>query len=118
MPITQLYDSTGTTISTNEYSLPSKTTSTGRSPITTDGVYQLFVDLGNLLTSDEYVLKIYEVATTGTAQQLAYQAALLGKQNPPMLVTPSLVLLHGWDMTLAKIAGGDRIIPYSIRPVA
>lgn len=118
MAIQELYGSTGVSIGANEYSLPSKTTSTGRSPITTDGVYQLWIDMANMLTSDEYELKIYEVASTGTTQQLVYQASLAGKQSPPMVVYPSLVLLHGWDMTLTLISGSARTIPYSIRQVA
>jgi len=35
-----------------------------------------------------------------------------------VFVTPSLLLIHGWDMTLLKVAGTDRAIDWSIRAVS
>ena len=34
-----------------------------------------------------------------------------------LAVTPALVLMHGWDMTILKLAGTDRSIEWSIRQV-
>jgi hypothetical protein len=39
----------------------------------------------------------------------------LGNAQSEPLVTPPLMLLHGWDMTIQKIAGTDRAFDASIR---
>jgi hypothetical protein len=36
----------------------------------------------------------------------------------PIFVTPSVILLHSWDMTWTKLGGTDRSIIGSIRQVA
>ena len=36
----------------------------------------------------------------------------------PNLASPSLILMHGWDVTLIKISGTDRAISWSVRQVA
>jgi hypothetical protein len=33
-------------------------------------------------------------------------------------VAPSLILLHGWDVTMTKVSGTGRTIEWSIRKVA
>jgi hypothetical protein len=39
-------------------------------------------------------------------------------QSSPIWVSPTLILMHGWDGTILKIAGTDRSIDFSIRQVA
>jgi hypothetical protein len=51
------------------------------------------------------------------SQLVVYDATLIGPQSGP-LVIPSLILMHGWDFTVDKIAGTDRSISGSIRKVA
>jgi hypothetical protein len=88
-------------------------------PITTDGVYQVFLSCSGLLAGQELQIKIYEKVTTTDAQQLVYQSNLLGPQAPLIWVSPSLILLNGWDVTLKLTAGtGAPGIRYSIRQVA
>lgn len=103
------------TISTTEYSLPNN--STTLTPQTGDGVYQALVDLANLAAGDIYDLKIYEKVTSGGSQRVIYRTTFSGVQPGPF-VSPSLILLHGWDFTLIKTAGTDRSIAWSIRQVA
>lgn len=103
-------------ISTAEYSLPNN--STVLTPITVDGVYQLFLDLNALTVTEEYRLRVYEKVQSGGTQRVIFEQTFVGAQSPPNMVVPSLLLGHGWDMTLLKVAGTDRTIGWSIRSVS
>jgi hypothetical protein len=108
---------TGTeTVSTTEWSMTTDTA--GPDVDTTDGIYQIFVDLNALAAGDEFEFKVYEKTLSSSTQRLVYSCRFAGAQGTPIWVSPSLVLLHGWDATLKKIAGTDRAIDWSIRKVA
>lgn len=115
MAINEAYSNTAT-ISTTEYSLPNN--STTLTPITADGVYQVFIDFFNMASGDEYLIKVYEKVTSGGTQRVIFTASLLGIQSPPVWVAPSMIFLHGWDVTVTRIAGTNRSISWSIRQVA
>ena len=114
MAISEAYTGTAT-VGTAELSLVSGTTSL--QSVTTDGVYQVFIDTVNMIAGDEYEILIKEKVTSAGVQRNIYSAVLDGKQSSPF-VTPSLVLIHGWDITMRKVTGTDRAFPYSIRQVA
>lgn len=103
-------------ISTTEYDLP--TASTVVTPQTSDGIFQLFLDLNALTAGDEYQLRVYEKTRSSSTQRLVDETLLVGIQPEPVFVTPALLLLHGWTYTLKKLAGTDRTIEWSIRQVA
>lgn len=109
------YKTGSATISTAEYSLvtPGTTLATD----TTDGVFQVFVDLSAMTATETYDLKIYEKVTSGGSKQVVYEARFQGSQGGPF-VSPSLILINGWDVTMYKYAGTDRSIAWSIRQVA
>lgn len=115
MTITALYENSAS-ISTTEYSLTANSTSLGA--ITTDGVYQVFLDLNALAAGDEYELKVYEKVQSAGTQRVVYRTYFVGVQAHPHHVTPSLVLMHGWEVSLKRLAGSDRTIGWSIRQVA
>lgn len=104
------------TIGTTEYSLPNA--STTLTPITVDGVYQVFVDLSAVAPGDTFVIRIKEKVTSGGSQLGAMESALQGEQGATLWASPSLILMNGWDVTIQKEAGTDRSMPYSIRQVA
>jgi hypothetical protein len=115
MAITELY--TGTeTVSTTEWSLTTDTS--GPDADTTDGIFQVFIDFNAVAAGDEFQIKIYEKTRSGDTQRAIYIASVSNVQSSPIWVSPSLILLHGWDVTLKKIAGTDRAINWSIRQVA
>lgn len=114
MPIAE-YRTGSDTISTTEYSVV--TPGTTLASDATDGVYQVFIDFSNMAAGDEYEIKIKEKVTSAGSQATIYYAVLEGAQSSPF-VTPTLVLLHGWDVTVKKNAGTDRSISWSIRQVA
>lgn len=115
MAITEAYAVTET-VGTTEHSF---TTDTGGPDAdTTDGVYQGFFDVNAFAAGDQFQFRVYEKAQSAGTQRIVYEAILTGVQVHPLFVTPSLVLMHGWDMTWKKLAGTDRSIEGSIRKVA
>lgn len=114
MAITAAFENSAS-ISTTEYSLPSN--STTLTPQTDDGVFQVFLDLAAMVAGDQYEVKIKEKVTSAGTQRVIYEATITGTMAPTW-VSPSLVLLHGWDVTVKKLAGTDRSIGWSIRKVA
>lgn len=107
-----------TTISTTEYSLPRNAAYDSGQPQTDDGVYQVFIDLGNLAAGDQFEIKVYEKVTSGGTQRLVDTWIPDGAQASPAFILPSLIFLHGWDITMKRISGSDRSISWSIRKVA
>lgn len=115
MPISEAF--TGTeTVSTTEWSLTTDTS--GPDTTTTDGVYQIFLDLNALAAGDVFEFKVYEKVLSSSTQRLIFVARFAGVQGSPVWASPSLILLHGWDVTLKKISGTDRAIDWSIRQVS
>lgn len=114
MPINEAYSGTET-VTSDEWSLTGDDTSLDT--ITTDGIYQVFLELHNLAAGDVFEFRIYEKVLSSSTQRLVYAATFAGAQGEPVFVTPSLILLHGWDMSLNKISGTDRSINWSIRSI-
>lgn len=115
MAITEAYSLNAVTVGATELSIVSGTTTL--QTITTAGVYQLFVDASNMAKADEFRIKIYETVRSGGTKRVLMAATLMGVQAE-LYCSPSLILMNGWDMTLAKIAGTDRAFTASIRKVA
>lgn len=110
------YELDGVTVGSSELSIVSGSTSL--QTITTDGVYQLWVDAYAMAKADEFRIKAYEkVEATGGTKKVFAQWTLLGAQTE-IFVTPAFVLMHGWDFTITKIAGSDRAFDASIRRLA
>ena len=115
MAISEAY-AVSETVSTTEWSLT--TDSAGPDADTNDGVYQCFLDLNALLKADIFEFKVYEKVQSASTQRVVFSVRFANAQSEPNWVSPSLILMHGWDMTLKKIAGTDRAIDTSIRKVA
>ena len=114
MAITELYSGTEA-VSTTEWSCTTDTA--GPDADTTDGVIQVFLDVSDMVAGDELQIRIYEKCRSGDTQRIVFQATLVGAQSEPMWVSPSLILMHGWDVTLDAIAGTITVL-WSIRQVA
>lgn len=102
MALAELYSGTEA-IGTTEWSLTTDTA--GPDADTTDGVFQVFLDLSDMVAGDQLQIRIYEKVRSGDTQRIVYEAILTGAQAQPIWVSPSLVLLHGWDVTLDALAG-------------
>ena len=117
MAISVFAELDGVTIGATEVSIITGTTTPATE--TTDGVYQLWVDDQTLMAkADEFAIRIFEkVELTGGTKRLVFKATLKGVQSE-IWVSPMLILMHGWDMTLQKIAGTDRAFDANIRQIA
>lgn len=104
------------TVSTTEHSLTTDTA--GPDTETSDGVFQAFLDLNTLAAGDIFVFKVYEKVLSSSTQRLVFSTTFSGPQGAPIWASPCLILMHGWDMTLDKVAGTDRNIDWSIRKIA
>lgn len=113
MAITELYSGTEA-ISTTEWSLTTDTA--GPDVDTTDGIFQVFLDLSDMIAGDQLQIRVYEKVRSGDTQRVVYESILTGAQAQPIWVSPSLVLLHGWDVTLDALAGTITCL-WSIRQV-
>lgn len=114
MAIAELYSGTEA-ISTTEHSLTTDTA--GPDVDTTDGIFQVFLDVSDMVAGDELQIRVYEKCRSGDTQRIVYQSSLFGAQADPIFVLPSLMLLHGWDVTLDAIAGTITVL-WSIRQVS
>ncbi len=86
------------------------------SPELTDGAFQLWVDLATMVNDDIVTLRIKEkVEATGGTQRLVWSATYKHIQARPAAVSPPLILIYGWDMTLEKEAGSNTAFPFTIR---
>lgn len=114
MAISEAYSGTET-VSTTEWSLTGDDGTLDA--ITTDGIYQVFLELNNLAAGDVFAFTVYEKVLAAATQRVCYVATFSGAQGEPIWVSPSFLLLHGWEMSLDKISGTDRAISWSIRSV-
>lgn len=115
MAIAEAFSGTET-VGTTEHSMTTDTS--GPDTDTTDGIFQALVELHNLAAADVFEFRCYEKVLSGSTQRLAFSTRFADAQGAPVWVSPSLILMHGWDMTLKKIAGTDREINWSIRRVS
>jgi len=114
MAITEAFAGTEA-VSTTEHSLTTDTA--GPDTETSDGVFQVFLDVSDMVTGDELQIRVYEKVQAGDTQRIVYQSNLVGPQSPPIFVLPSLVLMNGWDVT-ADCISGTVTLTWSIRKVA
>lgn len=106
------YKEGSASVSTTEISLVNNNTSIATD--TTAGVYQLFLDLNALAAGDQFEVYLREkVVSSGTQRQISL-AVLTGAQSL-IFITGAFQLMNGWDLTIKKLAGTDRTIPFSIR---
>lgn len=115
MAITEAF-SGSETVSTTEWSLTTDTA--GPDVQTDDGVYQFWFDLNALLKGDKFTFRVYEKVLSASTQRVVFRAFFANAQSEPVWVSPSLILLHGWDATLVRTAGTDRAIDFSVRKIA
>lgn len=116
MAITELI--TGTeAVGTTEWSLATDTSYDTGDAQTTDGVFQVWLDLSDMIAGDQLQIRIYEKVRSADTQRIVYEAILTGAQSQPIWVSPSLVMMHGWDVTCDALAG-TITVNWSIRQVA
>jgi hypothetical protein len=115
MALSELYTQSSVSIGATEYSLTNNSTSIATQ--TTDAFVCLYIESTDMAAGDEFEIALREKVTSGGTQRRIIIANLVGTQLEPY-VTPSFLVLHGWDVTVKKIAGTDRTFSWSIRAVS
>jgi len=82
-------------------------------PETTPGAYQLMLDLSDLAIGEDLTIRIKEKVISGGTQRVVWPDYVANVQSPPNWVSPVLMLLNGWDMSITS--SGTPSIPWSIR---
>ena len=116
MAITEAYELDGVTVGATPISVVSGTTTVADTVAT--GVYQLWVDAYAMAKADEFKITFSEkVEATGGTRKTFFEATLLGVQSQ-VFVTPTFVLMNGWNVTIHKVAGTDRAFDASLRRIS
>lgn len=101
-------------IGTTEFFLAANSTTQG-SGQSTDMMVQLFLDLNALANGDEFRVRAYDAISSSGTVRIIMEWTIAHAQSEPIWAAPTLILLHKWDFSLAKLAGTDRSIEWSIR---
>lgn len=120
MAITELR--TGTkAVDTTEWSIADASTNgeaySTATPLTDDGIFQVFLDVSGMVSTNILQIRVYEKVRSGDTQRIVTEWILRDAQSSPIWVSPALVLMHGWDVTLDALSGTITVL-WSIRSVA
>jgi hypothetical protein len=97
--------------------LDTEHTLNGTSPETTDGIFQIVLDLVNMVRADVTYLRVYEKCRAGDTAQLVAEWCFQNEQTEKLFMSPALILLHGWDVKLEQTDGTGRVYGWSIRKI-
>lgn len=100
------------TIGTTEYSLAGGYNYAVGSCQTAPGVYALVLDATNVTNADVYTLKLYDKILSSSVTQVEIET--LPVALPQRYMFPFFPLRYGWDMTLKKVSGTDRVFTWRI----
>lgn len=114
MPIVAINGSEN--ISNTEHSLPADAAYDADEPQTDDGIFQLFLDLRNLVAGDAFRLRVYTKVNGQTAKPIL--DVLLTGVFDEHYVTPAFVFTEPWDMTLVRESASSRVIDWTLNRVS
>lgn len=115
MAIAEAFSGTQAVDNATEWSMTTDTA--GPDVETDDGVYQIFLDVSDMVTGDQLLICVYEDVANSSAQQIVYRSVLYGVQPTPIWVSPTFVLTTGWDATLLMLSATTCTVEWSIRAV-
>lgn len=99
------------TIGSTEFSLVSGSTSLAAA--ITPGRLDGWIDFSAMAAGDQYQVLIKDKVNGGSQLPLT-PFILTGAQSGPFVI-PNYLVAEGWDVTVKKLTGTDRTIPYSLR---
>lgn len=123
MAIAEAYFVNGLTVSTIELSIVNGNSTLANN--TTAGVYQLFAFIEGVSNpTDIFRFRVMEKVLSGSTKRVAFEVLYFGHHDSGSamthmhIITPPLILMNGWDMTVIRVAGADKSIEASIRKVS
>ncbi len=84
---------------------------------TDTGAFALVLDVSALVEGDRYEVRLYEKGNRFHPKRLVTSWPIEGAQSQPIhLFTAGrgLQLGNGWDLTAVKLAGTDRVVPFTL----
>lgn len=104
---------TGTeTVTTTEWSLTTDTA--GPDTETSDGIFELWLNVDAMALGDRFEVKLYEKVTSAGTQRKVDTWVITNDATSHRRIYLGM-LMHGWDVTIIKLAGTDRAIDWSLR---
>ena len=109
---TQVYNGSAS-IGTTPFSLPNN--STTLTPMTDAQDVSAWVKFASLAVADRFQVEILDKMTgMGDAQETVEKFIVQGPGSP-VILTPFIPLIHGWDIRVTKLSGTDRTVTWSLR---
>ena len=105
------------TVTTTEWSLVTDTSYAVGDASTTEGVYELWLEIASIAAGDQFTIKAYEKVQSGSTQREVDAWMINGPPSAASIRTCAFHFKHGWDFTIIKNAGTDRVVTWSIRGV-
>jgi hypothetical protein len=84
---------------------------------TDDGVYQLVLDLSDMIIGDVLRVRLMESVDGNELPRVGVEWIFRDTQTEKIFTSPTFILMHQWDFTLYAIAG-TITVNWSIRQVA
>jgi hypothetical protein len=82
--------------------------------VTDPGIYQLVVDIANLVNNDRLELRIYGKARSADTERLEQFATVLHAQTILLVRMLPVISPHHAKFTLTQTTGTGRVFPWSI----
>lgn len=114
MAITEPYEIDGVTVGATPVSIVSGNTTP--QSVTDNGWVNFYIDPGSLAKGDSYDWTVHEKCLSGSTQRVLGKGSF-SHANGGNIIHPGYLMLHGWDIRLAKISGTDRALDAVIRAV-
>lgn len=102
------------TIGTTEYSCVGETTTAVPLSNTTECIITGIFDFNAMAAADQFQVKLYEKSDVGSTQRVADTFIFTGVISPVLQRIDFGHLKEGYDITLKKLAGTDRAIPFKL----
>lgn len=85
-------------------------------PETTAGAFQVFMDFNPSVAIDVFEIRIKEKVIAGGTERVVWFDVVKNLQGEEKnWVSPVLMLINGWDVSIKQTLGTSRTIPWSIR---
>lgn len=85
---------------------------------TDDRIIQVVFDAAALAAGDVVEVRITEKALSGGTARVAWIATAANALSEPLIVSPSMIVLHGWSVEARQTTGTVRSFPWSVRAVS
>jgi hypothetical protein len=103
------------TISTTEYFIASDSTTATYQ--TADVALEVWLDLSNLALNDDFRVRVYESVNGGT-NRAVYDTTFSDVQTIPLVRIDCGLVGEGWECSIIRTGGADRVIAWSLRTVS